>query len=171
MRLRKLSILQSIVTALYESRKGYYSRSKITGTKIQEDHSLFCHRFYRPDSTVFPCIPSTPYTSSCVKNAIQCKETLPFNGIIGLDKPYFDEYRVWGKCGRGASGKTIVFGLLKRNRNVYTEIASFCSKATPQEIILGNIELNSVINTNRWKGYDGLVDISFNKYLKSWPVR
>ncbi len=35
-----------------------------------------------------------------------------------------------GKRGRGASGKTIVFGLLKRNDRVYTEIVLDAKKAT-----------------------------------------
>ena len=58
-----------------------------------------------------------------------------------------DAYRrIRGKRGRGASGKTIVFGLLKRDGNVYTEIVPDCSKATLQGIIRGHIELDSVIN-------------------------
>ncbi len=43
--------------------------------------------------------------------------------------------------------ETIVFGLLKREGNVYTEIIPDCSKATLQGIIRGHIELDSVINT------------------------
>jgi transposase len=37
---------------------------------------------------------------------------------------------VANEVGRGASGKTIVFGLLKRDGNVYTEIVPDCKKAT-----------------------------------------
>lgn len=44
--------------------------------------------------------------------------------------------------------ETIVFGLLKREGNVYTEIIPDCSKATLQGIIRGHIELDSVINTD-----------------------
>jgi transposase-like protein len=46
--------------------------------------------------------------------------------------------RIRGKRGRGASGKTIVFGLLKRDGNVYTEIVPDCSKATLQ-VLFGGI--------------------------------
>jgi transposase len=35
---------------------------------------------------------------------------------------------VRGKRGRGASGKTIAFGLLKRDGKVYTEIVPDCKK-------------------------------------------
>ena len=34
--------------------------------------------------------------------------------ILELDESYFGAHRVRGKRGRGAYGKTIVFGLLKR---------------------------------------------------------
>ena len=40
-------------------------------------------------------------------------------GEIELDESYFGAKRVKGKRGRGASGKTPVFGLLKRNGKVY----------------------------------------------------
>lgn len=54
----------------------------------------------------------------------------PFNGVVELDESYFGARRIRKKCGRGASDKTIVFGLLKRAGNVYTEIVPDCSKAT-----------------------------------------
>ena len=47
-------------------------------------------------------------------------QSAPLVGQIGVDESYFGAgsalrvRRVRGKCGRGARGKTIVFGLLKR---------------------------------------------------------
>lgn len=90
----------------------------------------------------------------------------PFNGVVELDESYFGARRICGKRGRAASGKTIVVGLLKCDGNVYTEIVPDCSKATLQGIIRGHIELDSVINTYGWRGYDGLVDIGFDKHLR-----
>jgi transposase-like protein len=43
-------------------------------------------------------------------------------GEIECDESYFGPRRVKGKRGRGAGGKTIVFGLFKRNVKVYTHI-------------------------------------------------
>ena len=37
----------------------------------------------------------------------------PFSGELEADESYFGPKRIWGKRGRGAGGKTIVFGLLK----------------------------------------------------------
>jgi len=49
---------------------------------------------------------------------------------------------------------------------VYTEIVPDCSKATLQGIIRDHIELDSVIHTDGWRDYDGLVDIGFDKHLR-----
>ena len=44
-----------------------------------------------------------------------------FDGEIELDESYFGGVRK-GKRGRGAGGKTAVFGLLRRNGKVYTVV-------------------------------------------------
>jgi len=45
------------------------------------------------------------------------------SGQIEVDKSYFGgRYIFFGKRGRGASGKTIAFGLFRRDGKVYTEI-------------------------------------------------
>lgn len=51
--------------------------------------------------------------------AHQCENTSPHNGVVELDESYFGARRVRGRRSRGASGKTIVFGLLKREGHVY----------------------------------------------------
>ena len=60
---------------------------------------------------------------------------------MSVDEPFFGPRRVKGKRGRGAFGKTIVFGLFKRNGKVYTEIVPNCSKDTLQGIIRGKVAL------------------------------
>jgi transposase-like protein len=49
-------------------------------------------------------------------------------------------------------GKTIVFGLLKRSDQVYTEIVEDASKRTLKAIIRGKTDPLSVINTDGWRG-------------------
>ena len=49
-------------------------------------------------------------------------------GDFELDGSYFGAKRVRGKIGRGAAGKTPVFGLLKRGDKVFTKIVPNCSK-------------------------------------------
>ena len=71
-----------------------------------------------------------------------------------------------GKRGRGAGGKTIVFGLFKRNGWVVTEIVPDARKATLQQVIRGKVTLDSVIHSDGWRGYHGLVDVGYAKHLR-----
>jgi len=79
------------------------------------------------------------------------------SGEFELDESYFGAKRVRGKRGRGAAGKTPVFGLLKRDGKVYVEIVKDCTREQLLPIIQGKILEGSTINTDGWKAYDGLV--------------
>ena len=79
------------------------------------------------------------------------------SGEFELDESYFGAKRVRGKRGRGAAGKTPVFGLLKRDGKVYVEIVKNCTREQLLPIIQGKILEGSTINTDGWKAYDGLV--------------
>jgi transposase len=99
--------------------------------------------------------------------AEECERQSPFrNGEVEVDESYFGPHRVRGKRGRGASGKTIVFGLLKRDGKVYTEIVPDCEKRTLQAIIRGRVFADTVIHSDGWRGYDGLVDVGYAKHYR-----
>ena len=85
-------------------------------------------------------------------------------GVFELDESYFGAKRVRGKRGRGAAGKTPVFGLLKRDGNVYVEIVENCSKEELMPIIQGKILEGSTINTDGWKAYNGLILNGYDHY-------
>ena len=95
-----------------------------------------------------------------------CERNSPFQGEVEADESYFGPRRVRGKRGRGAAGKTIVFGLLKRGKEVYTEIVPNASKAALQAVIRGRVGSESVLHTDGWRGYDGLVDLGFDKHFR-----
>ena len=80
-----------------------------------------------------------------------------FSGELEVDESYFGEKRVRGKRGRGAAGKTPVFGLLKRDGKVFVQIVKNCTRAELMTIIQGKILEGSTINTDGWKAYDGLI--------------
>ena len=80
-----------------------------------------------------------------------------FSGELELDESYFGAKRVRGKRGRGAAGKTPVFGLLKRDGKVFVQIVKNCTRAELMPIIQGKILEGSTINTDGWKAYDGLI--------------
>ena len=98
--------------------------------------------------------------------AEECEVHSPFTGVVEVDESYFGPKRVKGKRGRGAASKTPVFGILQREGNVYTEIVPDCAKATLQGIIRGRVDLHSVIHSDGWRGYDGLVDIGYKKHFR-----
>jgi len=80
-----------------------------------------------------------------------CSENIKASGIFECDESYFGAKRVRGKRGRGAAGKTPVFGLLKRNGKVYVKIVKNCSKDQLMPIIQGKVLEGSVVNTDGWK--------------------
>lgn len=85
---------------------------------------------------------------------------------VEVDESYFGAKRVRGKRGRGAGSKTIVFGIYKRNGCVFTEIVPNVQKKTLQAIIRGQVSLDSVIHSDGWRGYNGLVDVGYAKHLR-----
>lgn len=70
-------------------------------------------------------------------------ETRTESGEFEVDESYFGAHRVRGKRGRGAAGKTPVFGLLKRGGKVIVRIVPVCSKG---------------------KAYDGLILNGYDHY-------
>ena len=57
-----------------------------------------------------------------------CETESPFeSGEVEIDESYFGARRVRGVRGRGARGKHIVFGLIKRGGKVYTQVVVNCS--------------------------------------------
>ncbi len=99
--------------------------------------------------------------------AEEAQSASPFAGCqIEVDESYFGARRVRGNRGRGASGKTIVFGIYKRNGCVYTEIVPDVQQKTLQNIIRGKVSLDSIIHSDGWRGYNGLVDVGYSKHLR-----
>ena len=85
---------------------------------------------------------------------------------IEIDESYFWARRVRWKRWRWAYGKTKVFGLLKRNGKVYTEIIDDVSSKTLLPIIRWKVNDDSIINTDWWKSYDWLIDLWYEKHYR-----
>ena len=91
-------------------------------------------------------------------------ESSQTEGEFECDESYFGASRVRGKRGRGAAGKTPVFGLLKRNGKVFVDIVNDCSKESLMPIIQGKVLEGSPIHTDGWKAYDGLIVNGYDHY-------
>lgn len=87
-----------------------------------------------------------------------------FDGGIELDESYFGGIRK-GKRGRGAGGKTAVFGLLKRNGKVYTACVKDTKTDTLMPIITSKIKPDSIVYTDCYKSYNAL-DVSDFKHFR-----
>ena len=148
----------------------YYRRSRISEAKFRQLIRFFAMDFTATDTATLTGISlrsvNTIFLKIRQRIAQTCEQESPLNGAVEVDESYFGARRVRGKRGRGAYGKTIVFGLLKRNSKVYTEIVADCAKATLQAVIRGHVDLRSVIHSDGWRGYDGLVDIGFDKHFR-----
>ena len=89
-------------------------------------------------------------------------------GEVELDESYFGPTWRKGlatKRGRGTHRQP-VFGIFERNGKVYTEIVPDCKRKTLRAIILGKIHPRSIIYSDSWRGYNGLVDVGYDKHFR-----
>lgn len=152
------------------NKNRYYCRSRISEAKFRQLVRCFALDFTATSTAELIGISvrsvNSIYLKIRLRMAESCEIATPLKDAVEVDESYFGARRVRGKRGRGAYGKTIVFGLLKRQGKVYTEIVPDCSKATLQGIIRGHVEPATVIHSDGWRGYDGLVDIGFDKHFR-----
>jgi transposase-like protein len=149
----------------------FYRRSRISAKKFRQLLRLFALDLTATDAAQLTGLTRKTVTTIFLKIreriAEECERDSPLSsGEVEVDESYFGARRVRGKRGRGASGKTIVFGLLKREGRVYTEIVPDCKKVTLQAIIRGRVSADAVINSDGWRGYDGLVDVGYAKHFR-----
>ena len=148
----------------------YYKCSKISERKFREIIRYFARDLTASDTSRLSSISirsiNNIYLKLRKRIVQECKQQAPLNGIIEVDESYFGPHRIRGKRGRGAGGKTIVFGIFKRGDKVYTEIVPDASKASLVKVIRGHVSIDSIIHTDGWRGYNGLVDVGFAKHFR-----
>jgi len=76
-------------------------------------------------------------------------------GEIELDEAYFGGRRK-GIRGRGARGKSIVFGLLERDGRIYTKVVENVTADTLMQHIAASTRKGSVYYTDAFRGYQSL---------------
>jgi transposase len=147
----------------------YIYHSKISEKKFREIIRYFSHDIEATKIASLTGI-SRPTINKILKAvrkriAVFCESESPFEtGEIEIDESYFGARRVRGIRGRGARGKHIVFGLIKRGGNVYTQVVTNCSAAELLPIIRKRVAEESVVYTDGFKTYDGLVDLGYKKH-------
>ena len=146
--------------------------SKLTPQKIREVLKLFLWDFTATQTSVLLEISRNTinryyaiFREEIVRISIEesskfWKEFWEFE----VDESYFGARRVRGKRGRWAAWKNPVFGLLKRNWNVYVSIVPDCSKDSLMPIIQWKVLEWSTVNSDGWTSYDGLILNGYEHY-------
>lgn len=78
------------------------------------------------------------------------------SGTVEVDETYIGGARK-GKRGRGADGKTVLFGMMEKDGDVVTKVVPNVRKKTLQPHIEATIESGSEIHTDELKSYNGLL--------------
>ena len=153
-----------------QSVNRYYKCSKISEVKFRQLVRFFALDLTASDAarlTGLSRVSTTRLYQRLRQHLVSLRQVpAELLGTVEVDESYFGPRRVRGKRGRGAGSKTIVFGLFKRGGQVYVEIVPDCSKATLQAIIRGKIAPAAVLHSDGWRGYDGLVDVGYDKHFR-----
>ena len=153
---------------MFKAKNKYYQRSHISEAKFRQLLKCFSMDLNAYETSQLVNISYKAIKKIYFKLRVHIitilKENDPIKGEFELDESYFGAKRIRGKRGRGAAGKTPVFGLLKREGNVYVQIVKNCSKEELMPIIEGKILEGSTIHTDGWKAYDGLVLNGYDHY-------
>ncbi len=149
----------------------YFFRAKISEEKFRTVLRLFCLDMEAKKVAEFTGLSrgavNNIFTKLRERIAELCEAETPFsNGEVELDESYFGARRVRGVRGRGAKGKTPVFGMLKRGDKVYTQIVKNCSVRELLPIIRGKADTDAVIYSDGFRTYDGLVNYGYKKHYR-----
>ena len=103
-------------------------------------------------------------------HAHQLAQSQRLVGTVECDESYFGATRIRGMTaprqkGRGTR-KQPVFGVFERGGRVFTEIVPDVKAKTLQSLIRGRVDLDSVVMTDGWRAYDGLVDMGYDRHLR-----
>jgi len=149
----------------------YKKRSRISEAKIRQVIKLFAL-----DIEATKIAELTGISRKTINNILRqireriadyCQQQSPFDaGEVEIDESYFGARRVRGVRGRGARGKHIVFGLIKRGGKVYTQVVKNCSRSTLMPIIEQKVNKDSTVYTDGFRTYDGLVNFGYKKHYR-----
>jgi transposase len=86
-----------------------------------------------------------------------------FCGEVEVDETYVGGAR-HGTRGRGASGKTPVFGIVERQGKVMTSVVADTKRSTVTPIITKNVSKDAIVYSDEFPTYDHLTYIGFNHH-------
>ena len=146
----------------------YTNRSKISEAKFRQILRCFTEDFDSTQTSKLTGISRVTISNIYQKLRLRIMQLTEneekLSGEIEADESYFGAKRIRGKWGRGAAGKTPVFGILKRDGKIYVNIVKNCKKEQLLPIIEGKVLEGSTIYSDGWKSYDGLILNGYDHY-------
>ena len=101
--------------------------------------------------------------------------TPPMTGHVEVDETYIGGRRpkVKGFTGRGAKGKTIVFGILERDGELYCKVVPTAGRKSLIPEILKHVPKGTRISSDEWSPYGVLSALGYNHNtvdhsIKNW---
>ena len=91
-------------------------------------------------------------------------------GTVEIDDTYIGGKHP-GKRGRGASGKTPVFGMVERKGRVKANVMNNLKKSRVEPIIVENIEKNSEVFTDEFLSYQGIDKLDLNHDMVKHKIK
>ena len=97
----------------------------------------------------------------------------PLGGHVEADETMIGGKRSGGKRGRGAPGKTVVFGMVERGGDIITRVVANVRRATLEAHILENVRAGATISTDELASYAKLARHGYrhgavNHSLDTW---
>jgi len=155
---------------MFTGRNRYIPRSHLSEAKVRQVIRLFALDLEATKVATLTGVSrrviNRIFAQLRVRIAAACEAERPVRGTVEIDESYFGPSRRRGKRGRGAPGKTIVFGILKRRGHVYTQIVPNAKQATLRAIIRGRVDPSSIVHSDGWIGYQGLVDLGYQRHVR-----
>lgn len=146
----------------------YLNRAHISERKLREILKYFAEDETATKTAKYSKIDRKTVNKLFQKFRVRIAEisvaSTPELGEFEVDESYFGARRVRGKRGRGAAGKTPVFGILKRDGKVFVNVVKNCKKEQLMPIIEGKVLEGSTIYSDGWKSYDGLILNGYDHY-------
>jgi transposase len=149
----------------------YYKRSKIPEWKFRSLVDCFARDLSATDTSRLMGLTRKSVTSIFLKIrrrlAEECQRRSPVKaGKLELTEAHTCTRCVCGKRGCGTNHGKPLFSLLQFDHHIYTVIIPDCKKAPLRAIIRGRPVRDIILRNNGWHGYDGLVDVEYEKAFR-----
>ncbi len=155
----------------YDCRREWGIRrgSILSKTRIPLTRILLAIKFFELDTSVREAAKQLDLAYNTVYDlfnifrlgiAATNNENFSLSGEIEMDESYFGGRRK-GKRGRGAAGKIPVFGILERGGKVRVEVVQDVAGETLLELAIQKVKRGSLIYTDKFRSYNGLISYGF----------